>query len=137
MKICSFKDIPGVQAPEFTKESPENVTQLGTINGKFYFSYDDANASVQAPDAASELKVYDFTDDEDVAEIKASLNGMFYVTVKIEEMERTFFAKHSQFSVLKGIKDSDSAVLAAIDAHEDERDSFLQSLGFPGTSILN
>ncbi len=137
MKICSFKDVPGVQTPEFTKESPDNVTQLGSINNKFFFSYDDEAASVQSFDDASELKIYDFSDADDVAEIKSSLAGLTYALTKIDEMDRLFFINNRQFSILKGIKDSDSAVLALIDAHEQERDNFLQSLGLPGTSILN
>lgn len=134
IKICSFKEVEGVPFPEFTKEDPSNVVQLGMINNKFFFSFDDEKASISGQDE-NEIKVYDFSVEDDVAEIKESLSSLNYVLSKIFEMDEIFFSVNSRFKLIKGIRNSDESVLDLIDAHDTARTEFLQSVGLPANIL--
>lgn len=139
MKVCSFVEKPGVTNPQFNKTDntiTDDVVQLGNEGSKFFFSFDDSNVTVEA-DAASELKVYDFSKAEDVAEIKQNIVAMSYVVQQCMAFEDKFMLNRNTYSVIKAIKNNDTAFAAAMDACEDEKDAFLQGLGFPGVSILS
>lgn len=139
MKVCSFVEKVGVTNPQFNKTDntvTDDVVQLGNNGSKFFFAFDDSNVTVEA-DAQSEFKVYDFGQAADVAEIKSNIVNMRYVTQQCVAFEDKFMLNRNTYSVIKAIKDNDTAFAAAMDACEDEKDAFLQGLGFPGVSILS
>jgi len=139
MKVCSFVEKSGVTNPQFNKTDntvTDDVVQLGNEGTKFFFSFDDSNVTVEA-DSASEFKVYDFANASDVAEIKSNIVAMRYIIQQCASFEDKFMLNRNVYSVVKAIKNNDTEFAAALDACEDEKDAFLQGLGFPGVSILS
>jgi tyrosyl-tRNA synthetase len=137
-KIFSFVEKNEVTNPEFVKESNErtdDVVQLGDVAGRFYFSIDTSNVTVDADDA-SEAKTYDFSKEEDVAEIKAVIKQLRTVSEKINKIETAFIAGHSLYSVAKALASKDKEFITSFEAAEAEKETLLQGLGLPGTSIL-
>jgi tyrosyl-tRNA synthetase len=137
-KIFSFVEKNEVTNPEFVKESNErtdDVVQLGDVAGRFYFSIDTSNVTVDADDA-SEAKTYDFSKEEDVAEIKAVIKQLRTVSEKISKIETAFIAGHSLYSVAKALASKDKEFITSFEAAEAEKETLLQGLGLPGTSIL-
>ena len=137
-KIFSFVEKNEVTNPEFVKESNErtdDVVQLGDVAGRFYFSIDTSNVTVDADDA-SEAKTYDFSKAEDVAEIKAVIKQLRTVSEKINKIETAFIAGHSLYSVAKALASKDKEFITSFEAAEAEKETLLQGLGLPGTSIL-
>lgn len=137
-KIFSFVEKAEVTNPGFVRENNErtdDVIQLGNVDSTFYFSIDTSNITVDA-DEASESKTYDFDKAEDVAAIKAVAKQLRTVTEKLERIETAFILGHSLYSVAKALANNDADFTAALAAAEAEKETLLQGLGLPGTSIL-
>lgn len=137
-KIFSFVEKAEVTNPAFVKENNErtdDVVQLGNVGSTYYFSIDTSNVTVDADDA-SEAKTYDFTKEEDVAAIKEVIKQLRTVTEKLDRVETAFISGHSLYSVAKALANNDADFTAALTAAEAEKETLLQGLGLPGTSIL-
>lgn len=139
IKIFSFVEKAGVTNPTVEKIDNsvlDDVTQLGNINNVFYFSFDEANGTVSASEE-SELKIYDMSDEDDLAEIKSVVKNLIYPMSKIKEMETQLVDQVSVYKLIKALKDQDQEVLGLIETLETNKDEFLKSLGFSGLSVLN
>lgn len=137
-KIFSFVEKAEVTNPGFVKENNErtdDVVQLGNVGATYYFSIDTSNITVDA-DPASEAKTYDFANAEDVAAIKAVAKQLRTITEKIEKIESAFISGHSLYSVAKALTSKDKEFITSFEAAEAEKETLLQGLGLPGTSIL-
>ena len=137
-KIFSFVEKTEVTNPEFVKENNErtdDVVQLGNVDSTYYFSIDSSNVTVDA-DPASEVKTYDFSKEEDVAAIKEVIGYFSTVTEKINRIEMTFISGHNLYSIAKALTDNNAEFISAIAAVEADKETLLQGLGLPGTSIL-
>ena len=137
-KIFSFVEKNEVTNPEFVKESNErldDVVQLGNDGSTYFFSIDTSNVTIDA-DAASELKEYDFSKEEDVAAIKAVMKNLRTIAEKIDRIETKFISGHSLYSVAKALASKDKEFITSFEAAEAEKETLLQGLGLPGTSIL-
>lgn len=139
IKVCKFTVTPGVEFPQFNRQDntqTEDVTQLGQDGLTYFFAFDDANVTVQA-DSANQLKIYDFSNSDDTADLKTNVVALTYVTQKITEIEDKFMKSRNVYSVIKAVLDNDSAFAASLAECENEKTAFLQGLGLPGTSILS
>lgn len=137
-KIFSFVEKATVTNPDFVKQNNErtdDVIQLGNVGSTYYFSVDSSNVTIDA-DNASESKTYDFEQAADVAEIKAVIGQLRQVIEKLDHIERAAIAQHTLYSVTQLLASKNAAFVARIAAAEAEKDTMLQALGLPGTSIL-
>lgn len=138
-KIFSFVEKAEVTNPDFLKENNErldDVIQLGTPDGVTqYFSIDTSNVTIDA-DPASEPKTYDFSKAEDVAAIKSVVKNLITVVNRIDAIEKKAISNQSLYSVALALVNNNAEFAATMAAAEDEKDTMLQELGLPGTSIL-
>lgn len=137
-KIFSFVEKAEVTNPGFVRENTErtdDVVQLGNVGNTYYFSIDTSNITVDA-DEASEAKTYDFSKEEDVSAIKAVVKELRTVVEKINKVETAFISGHSLYSVAKALANKDKEFITSFEAAEAEKETLLQGLGLPGTSIL-
>lgn len=138
-KIFSFVEKAEVTNPDFLKENNErldDVVQLGTPDGVTqYFSIDTSNVTIDA-DPASEPKTYDFSKAEDVAAIKSVVKNLITVVNRIDAIEKKAISGQSLYSVALALVNNNAEFAATMAAAEDEKDTMLQELGLPGTSIL-
>jgi hypothetical protein len=138
-KIFSYVEKPLVGSPIVDKVDnaiTDDVAQLGTVGSTYYFSFDDANGTVVGAEE-SEIKVYDLENEEDLVHIKSVVRQLTYVTSKINEFEKSLVDSLGVYSLIKGVKESNQSVFDMIAQVESAKDEFLQSLGFPGVSILD
>lgn len=138
-KIFSYVEKPLVLSPTIEKIDntiTDDVVQLGTIGPTYYFSFDDANGTLVAGDE-SEAKVYDLDNAEDLAEIKSVIKQLGYVVTKINEFEKSLVDTVGVYTLIRGVKESNQTVFDMIAQVEDTKAEFLQSLGFPGVSVLD
>jgi len=138
-KIFSFVEKAEVTNPDFLKENNErldDVVQLGTPDGVTqYFSIDTSNVTIDA-DPASEPKTYDFSKAADVAAIKLVVKNLITVVNRIDAIEKKAISGQSLYSVALALVNNNAEFAATMAAAEDEKDTMLQELGLPGTSIL-
>lgn len=137
-KIFSFVEKAQVTNPGFVKENNErtdDIVQLGNVGSTYYFSIDTSNITVDADDE-SEAKTYDFTKDEDVEVIKAVIGQLGTVIEKLNRIETACILGYSLYSVAQALVNNDAAFAAKLAAAEAEKETLLQGLGLPGTSIL-
>ena len=138
-KIFSFVEKAEVTNPEFVKEDNtrlDDVVQLGTPDGvTHYFSIDTSNVTIDA-DPSSEAKTYDFSKEADVAAIKSVVNKLITVTNKIDAIEKKAISNHTLYSIALALANENAEFVATLAAAEAEKETMLQGLGLPGTSIL-
>lgn len=138
-KIFSFVEKAEVTNPTFVKENNErldDVVQLGTPDGVTqYFSIDTSNVTIDA-DPASEAKTYDFSKAADVAAIKLVVKNLITVVNRIDAIEKKAISGQSLYSIALALVNNNAEFAATMAAAEDEKDTMLQELGLPGTSIL-
>lgn len=138
-KIFSYVEKPLVGSPIVEKVDntiTDDITQLGTVDSTYYFSFDDKNGTIVATEE-SEVKVYDLENEEDLAHIKSMVRQLAYVVTKINEFERSLVDTVGVYSLIKGVKEANPAVFDMITQVESAKDQFLTSLGFPGVSVLD
>lgn len=138
-KIFSFVEKAEVTNPTFVKENNErldDVVQLGTPDGVTqYFSIDTSNVTIDA-DPASEAKTYDFSKAADVAAIKLVVKNLITVVNRIDAIEKKAISGQSLYSIALALVNNNAEFAATMAAAEDEKDTMLEELGLPGTSIL-
>jgi hypothetical protein len=138
-KIFSFVEKAEVTNPTFVKENNErldDVVQLGTPDGvTHYFSIDTSNVTIDA-DPESEAKTYDFSKAADVAAIKLVVKNLITVVNRIDAIEKKAISSQSLYSIALALVNNNAEFAATMAAAEDEKDTMLQELGLPGTSIL-
>jgi DNA integrity scanning protein DisA with diadenylate cyclase activity len=138
-KIFSYVEKPLVGSPIVEKVDntiTDDVIQLGNIGPTYYFSFDDINGNINAAEE-SEVKIYDLTNEEDLEQIKSVIRQLAYVAGKVNEFEKGLVDSVGVYTLIKGVKDSNQSVFDMITQVESAKDAFLQSLGFPGVSILD
>lgn len=137
-KICSFIELGDVVPPQFNKidnKIIDDFEQLGNIENKYFFSFDEANHEVQA-DPATKFKIYDFNNAEDAAEFKEAANGLQYIAIKLDEIEKSLIASKSLYALIKAAVEGSEELVEKIQDVETKKEEFLQSLGIPGQSAI-
>lgn len=137
-KICSYtENTVTFDTPTFTEFGESRVWgTLGMFGARTYHNYNDETTTFDNVVDAHEFKVYDFELADDVAQIKAALGNFHDVHHKLKEIESKFMATNYT-ALMKKIMDSGQDFREALTACEQEKTEYLQSLGFPGTEILN
>jgi len=136
-KICSFTEntIP-FGSPDFTdpQGSGDWIT-LGAFEGRYYHSFNEETTVFNNIEEEHEFKIFNLEDADDLAQITAALVNFHDINNKMKEIESRFM-KSNYTTLIKKLADRDEDLLKAIADCEQEKNEYLQNLGFPGTEIL-
>lgn len=137
-KICSYtENTAAFGTPTFTEPGESRTWgTLGMFGARTYHNYNDEATTFNNVVDAHEFKVFDLELEEDLALIKAALINFHDVHHKLKEIESRFMATNYT-ALMKKIMDNGDDFREALTACEQEKTQYLQSLGFPGTEILD
>lgn len=110
--------------------APTGVTPvgLGVVDGKSYFSIDDADTTITT-DGANDT-VYGVEVVTDAAEKTKVKENSNYVQTELERMDREFMQGKSMLDLLADVSDETSATQTTIASHKTAKAAFLTNLGF-------
>ena len=106
---------------------------LLSYDDKEFFSYDDSKVTVQAPQGAYEVKVYDkgVADDQAVLDaVKAEATSQGQLRVELQAMEDAFMTGKSQVEVLAGVSAGTAAIVDGLAQVETDKAAHITALGF-------
>lgn len=136
-KICSYTETVPFGTPAFAQPGDSGTWfTLGMYGARTYHSYNNEATTFDNVKDEHEFKIYDLTLEKDIAEIKTALVNFHDVHNKMVEIESRFMTSNYT-ALMKKIMDNDQDLREAITACEQEKTEYLQSLGFPGTEILD
>lgn len=136
-KICSYTETVPFGTPAFAQPGDTGAwLTLGMYGARTYHSYNDETTTFPNVVDTHEFKVYDLELEEDLAQIKMALVNFHDVHNKLAEIESRFM-QSNYTALMKRIMDSGQDLREALTACEQEKTEYLQSLGFPGTEILD